>query len=384
MKILDKIQSALNKHKIKADVFLGGSYAKGTNLETYDIDIFVRFEKNPDSDKLEKVIRSITKKYERVHGSRDYFVINKGKQKYEIVPILKIEKAEEAQNVTDVSPLHVQWVKKHLKNPNEVKKAKKFCKAARVYGAESYISGFSGYLLEILIVKYKTFNNFAKQASKWKPKTIIDISKHYKDKNELLRKLNKSKTSGPIIIVDPVDKHRNAAAAVSPEQYEKLINTCKDYLKTKSRKFFIREKFNIKNLKSKSKKLNAEFVKLKFKPKKGKEDVVNAKVVKAFNHIKTFLTNAGFNIEDSAIEFDEKIMWLIINPKELSIYQKILGPKIWMSEHNIHKFLSKYNIVDLEGDQIVAYRERKHIKLSSYIKEVKRSSYVKQKLVSLK
>ena len=39
----------------------------------------------------------------------------KGKQfTFEIIPILDIRKSEQAKNITDVSPLHAIWVKKHL------------------------------------------------------------------------------------------------------------------------------------------------------------------------------------------------------------------------------------------------------------------------------
>ena len=38
------IETSLKELKIKAEVFLGGSVAKFTNLKDYDIDIFVRFD----------------------------------------------------------------------------------------------------------------------------------------------------------------------------------------------------------------------------------------------------------------------------------------------------------------------------------------------------
>jgi tRNA nucleotidyltransferase (CCA-adding enzyme) len=73
--IISKIQSELSSRKIKADVVIGGSVAKGTYLKNYDFDVFVQFYKNPSSDVLEKVLKKAFKKIERLHGSRDYFKI---------------------------------------------------------------------------------------------------------------------------------------------------------------------------------------------------------------------------------------------------------------------------------------------------------------------
>ncbi|MBW3011202.1 nucleotidyltransferase domain-containing protein, partial [Candidatus Woesearchaeota archaeon] len=152
--VIQKIKAELDKQGVKAEVMVGGSAAKGTYLKEFDIDIFVRFVKKADPDLLEVILKNCFRKVDRVHGSRDYFQIVHKRQEYEIVPVLKIAKASQAQNITDVSMLHVNWVRKHLSRPDEVKLAKLFCKAQSVYGAESYINGLSGYILEILVVYY--------------------------------------------------------------------------------------------------------------------------------------------------------------------------------------------------------------------------------------
>src|SRR3990167_5972244 len=97
----DKIEKSAKKLKIKADCFIGGSLAKGTIIkkERYDLDIFVRFEKNQKGKKqqeeniseiLEKILKASRAKFQRIHGSRDYFIIGEDKNKrifLEIVPV---------------------------------------------------------------------------------------------------------------------------------------------------------------------------------------------------------------------------------------------------------------------------------------------------------
>ncbi len=187
-----KIKNFLNKIKIKnAKVVLGGSGAKGTWLrEAHDADVFVLFNYNKYKDKNGKISdilsNELKKKFgkaARLHGSRDYFQIEKSGFTFEIVPILEVKKAKDAINITDVSPLHSGWVIKNTdkKTRDEVRLAKMFCKANNVYGAESYIKGFSGYVLEILIVHYGSFMRLVKAAAKWKEKEIIDVKKYYKN-----------------------------------------------------------------------------------------------------------------------------------------------------------------------------------------------------------
>ncbi len=61
--------------------------------------------------------------------------------------------------------------------------AKTFAHACDCYGAESYINGFSGYALELLICHYKTFSKFLKEIIKIdNNQIIIDDAKFYKTK----------------------------------------------------------------------------------------------------------------------------------------------------------------------------------------------------------
>src|SRR3989338_5768401 len=79
--IVGDLEKQIKKLNLRAEVFLGGSYAKKTltKSEEYDIDIFVRFDKGQkDIDKLlKKICDPILKDYNKnkIHGSRDYFRI---------------------------------------------------------------------------------------------------------------------------------------------------------------------------------------------------------------------------------------------------------------------------------------------------------------------
>src|SRR3989344_1191641 len=207
IKLLEKGKKSL---KISAEIFVGGSSAKGTIIkkEHYDIDVFIRFDKkyfgsdkkSNVSDLTEKMLKN-TKNKQKIHGSRDYFRIKASKNLFfEIVPVKKIKNQKEAENITDLSYFHVNYVKRKLKVKflDEVRLAKAFCHAAGCYGAESYIKGFSGYALELLIYHYRSFLKFIAAMSKVnaREKLVIDTEKQYK--NIVLMNLNAAKLQSPI------------------------------------------------------------------------------------------------------------------------------------------------------------------------------------------
>ncbi len=293
-----KIFSELLKKEIarkglNAEVFVGGSFAKGTLVKSYEyeIDIFARFDwKYEDlSDILEEILKEVCKKnkkiLKRLHGSRDYFVVGWDKRLvFEVVPVIKIRNVREARNVTDLSYFHVDYVKRNLKGEmrKELLLTKEFCKGQRVYGAESYIKGFSGYALECLIIYYKTFEKMLKALVKVKEneQLIIDPMKHFKKKDSAFFWLNESKLQSPIILVDPTWKERNVLAALSLETFKKFQETAKKFLKKPSEKFFYLEKLGENKLKEKAKEKKAEFLHIILKTERQEGDIAGTKMKK--------------------------------------------------------------------------------------------------------
>jgi len=286
-KEVDDFMNILRK-KIGADVFLGGSFAKGTvaKSDEYDADIFVRFDWKYDnlSDRLEKVLKPIVKSgklnMKRMHGSRDYFRIWKERKlTFEVIPVTKIKNVKMARNVTDLSYFHVNYVRRNLKGRmlKELALAKKFFRANGVYGAESYIHGFSGYGIECLIIHYKSFEKMLKELVKVKDKRlVIDLKKFYKKKDAVFFELNESKLHSPIILVDPTWKERNVLASLNWETFRKFQETAKKFLKNPSGMFFERKEMDI----SKMKKKEGEFLHIVLETSRQEGDIAGTKMKK--------------------------------------------------------------------------------------------------------
>ncbi len=338
------LEVEMKSKKIKGEIFIGGSFAKSTLVkkEIYDIDFFVRFEKTKEniSELLEKIIKDISNKnnfqYNKIHGSRDYFRISYSKNYFfEIVPVLKIKRQKEAENVTDLSYFHVKYLKKKLSSKNlinEILIAKQFCMAQGIYGAESYINGFSGYGLECLIIYYRTFEKMAKELSKSKEKIVIDIEKKYKNKNEILICLNQSKLQGPIVLIDPTYKERNVLAALSNESFQKFQESLKNLIKIPNESFFRDKKIKESEVSSLAKKLSGEFLNITIYTDKQKGDIAGTKLRKFSKFLASEISKRFTILKEYFIYNEEQKadVYFIIKPKKEIIRQ---GPKVSMKKH---------------------------------------------------
>src|SRR3989338_3786107 len=306
----------LNSNLKYSHATVGGSFAKGTWLKgSHDIDVFVVFEHNKDlSSRLENAIKKSFGRYEKIHGSRDYFLVNFKGLSFELVPVLKIERTTEAKNITDVSPMHVNWVKDRVddKLQDDIRLAKYFLKINKCYGAETYIGGFSGYVAELLVIYYKGFKKFINNARKWKYGKKILLGKHdwYKHEQEF-----------PLIVVDPVQPNRNASAALSKEKFNEFVSLSDKFVKSKySNKFFKEKKVNLK-------KYDLVF---KVTPLEGSKDVVGTKMLKCKETISRRINEEGFGVLESGWIWygKEAYFYYKTKNKELSKEKIHFGPPL--------------------------------------------------------
>jgi len=353
-----KLKDKIKNKKIDAQVFIGGSLAKHTLIkkDKYDVDVFVRFNKKY-SNELSNILKEILgKDVKTIHGSRDYFQIKKDKIVIEIVPVIKIKRPEEALNVTDLSYFHVKYVKDKLKKNKslikEIKLAKSFCEANRVYGAESYIKGFSGYSIELLIIHYGSFLKFIEAiAENKKDQIIIDDLGFYKRGN-VLSSLNETKTRSPIILIDPTFKERNVLAGLSYETFLKFKKICKEFLKKPALSFFKK-----KDIYGEIKNENGLRI-ISIKTNKPRGDVAGTKSKKFFNFFINELKKE-FEVKKAEFEYNEMkniaYFYLVLNKKKDEI---IKGPPVCLIE-NFNNFKRTHPNIIIKNN--IAYAKISHI-----------------------
>ena len=230
--------SRLHHHakKLGLDCVVCGSIGKFTWLAgDHDIDLFVFFPKNVEREELEKRGLDVGKKLTSEFGGK--WKIKYAEHPYvhamikgfdvDIVPCYRIERGEHIKSAVDRSPLHLSYVLNNLKPEqyDEVRLLKQFCKGIGVYGADTKTQGFSGYICEILIMKYGSFEAALQHAEKWHAPHAIGEG-------------DTRKFDAPFIVTDPTDANRNAAAAISAENFARFVFSAGQFLDRPSVEFF--------------------------------------------------------------------------------------------------------------------------------------------------
>ncbi|MGY4884834.1 MAG: nucleotidyltransferase domain-containing protein [Nanobdellota archaeon] len=372
----NEIKDRLKKTKIDAEIFVGGSFAKGTVIKKgkYDVDVFIRYDKKYKNEELSNITQEILGQAQNIsviHGSRDYFRINYGENFFiELIPVKKITNPKEHENITDLSYLHVRYITKKIKQKNmldEIKVAKAFCYAKGCYGAESYIHGFSGYSLELLVYYYKGFEKFVKAMTKVdvkKDKLIIDMEKKFKSRKEILMDLNSSKLNSPIILIDPTYKQRNVLAALNKETFEKFQKSCNEYLKNPSIDQFEVKKPDIEKIKEDSVKKGKEFMQIQAVTSKPEGDIAGSKLLKFYNYL-TKEISRFFVINNKGFDYNEgksAIFFFVVEKKNDIIYA---GPNV-EDKDNSAKFRSEHKEVYEKEGKLYA-NEKNQLSLSEFL-----------------
>jgi tRNA nucleotidyltransferase (CCA-adding enzyme) len=333
----------------------GGSYAKDTWLsKDADIDIFIKFKKSISDEKFTEISKKIgfesMKKYNPHvrYSEHPYVEARIKKTKINVVPCYDVDLGE-WKSSADRSPFHTKFMQNELtpKMRNEVRILKTFLKLTKIYGAEIAKQGFSGYVSEVLIINFGSFENVIKSIAKIQQNQVIGKT---------------SKIFGTsIVIIDPVDGNRNLAAAISDENIGKFILACRAFQNNSKLQFS-------KPKKLKSSKNNLENVLVvKFNFKIRSPDIIWGQVKRATTSLVTQLELGGFNVLRSKSYSDERneacLFFFLESTKIPKNYSKS-GPEFFR-ESDCNSFISK-NIVRTQlmwvGDdkKIISLEKRKH------------------------
>jgi len=359
---LELVEKQTSKYSEVIDVEIGGSYAKGTWLpKKADIDIFIKFEKSTNEKKFSEISKKIGfdsmkkfKPYVR-YSEHPYVEAVIKNTKINVVPCYDVEKGK-WKSAADRSTFHTKFMLKSLdeKMKDEVRLLKEFVMNNQVYGSEIAKQGFSGYVTEVLIWNFKSFENVIKKISKIKSGDVIGNS------------LKKFDT--PIVIMDPIDNNRNLAAAISPENIGKFVLLCRSFLKNPTISFFITQKNKkfIKNLN------NVVVIKFNFKPRS--PDIIWGQLKRAANALSIQFDLAGFVVLRNSVITDESkeaSLFFLMESLEIGENELKTGPEFF-SENDSLKFISKNSKksklmwINKKG-KILSLHERKYVKADLFV-----------------
>jgi tRNA nucleotidyltransferase (CCA-adding enzyme) len=322
------------------EVIFGGSFAKGTWLkEEVDIDIFIKIDNSVNDKEFGQLGEQVG--WQSLKGFNPYIRYSDHPYveavidgiRVNVVPCYDVPKGK-WKSAADRSPFHTDYMKNNLDDEkrNQVRLFKKFLKSIGVYGADIATGGFSGYVAEIMILKYGSFESVLHAMSNiGEENNVISIEKP----DEHSVKNFKSQ----LIIIDPIDHKRNLGTAISAESIGKLVLAARSFLAKPSIDFFIKkEKKVVGNYKD----LDSNLVIVEFSYKKRSPDIIRGQLKRSLNAISKQLELADFRVVRSTCVTDEEktaAFGFLLESVTLSAYTQKIGPNIFMREETANFIL---------------------------------------------
>ena len=351
LKVAKRVMAEIEKETKKIDSqirpVLLGSVSRNTWLpDEQDMDVFLIFPLEYKKGRMEevvtdiggKILKDVTRRYAEhpyVRGTYRDFEI-------EIVPCYAVDSTKNLKSAVDRTPFHDAFVKGHIKRKeNEVRLLKQCLRGIGCYGAEAKVEGFSGYLCELLIIKYGSFEKVLKAAKGWQPGQVVWIGKKSKEVK---------KFTEPLVFIDPVDKNRNVASALSSTKLSEFIFAAGSYLEDPRDEFFFprKRKANRAEIVRKFERRKTDAVVIVFETPDLVDDILYPQLRRALGTIKKLLLRSDFPL--LGIDFfvrGKTCIFIELGSIEIPEMRLHRGPKVNTSHES--RFLSKYTEGDFKG-----------------------------------
>ena len=375
-RLLKSVSKAANKASLKSDINLEGSVAKDTWLKgDADIDIFIRVDADLSRRELETTCLAVAK--DAIKGNKaierfsehPYIETKIGGSTVNIVPCYNVERGM-WKSATDRTPYHTKYMNDRLTTElrNEIRLLKRFMMGAGTYGAEIKVGGFSGMLCETLTLAYRSFEETLRAAARWRNGTIIDVENQFGGDHEEVHDLFEQ----PLIVIDPIDKARNVAAAVRPERLWEFVSSARAFLKKPTIEFFYpskKKKISRSQFVDALKQRQTSLLGLWFGDIRAPVDVLWSQIYKTEKSIVNLMHSKGFSVLRSASFSDERdlnVIVLEVEKQKLPKTMKRLGPhveRISESERFLSAHLVTHDTVSgpwIEGDRWAVQKLRRY------------------------
>jgi tRNA nucleotidyltransferase (CCA-adding enzyme) len=351
--------------KFRAKPMMAGSITRDTWLPgKTEFDVFILFPPTMTIKQLEKrglgvgkkIIEKLGGSYKIEYAQHPYISGKVDNARIDIVPCFDVKTTEKLKSAVDRTPFHVKYLQKKLplSLSNEVRLLKQFLTANKIYGADTKTEGFSGYVCELLVIKYRNFLNVLRQVEKWRPGEIIDLENFYKKEEH--QKLRKSFEKQILVLVDPTDKTRNTAAALSTENFLKFKKLAGEFLSNPSEKIFFEsqpELMTENDLISNLLQRKTELVMIKFTPPNIVPDILWPQLRRFSERLQSILEEVRYEFrvlrrDCYSNEKELAVALLEMETSNLPAVQKKVGPEVFDFDDS-KRFLEKYKGNALNG-----------------------------------
>ncbi|MBP1988276.1 CCA tRNA nucleotidyltransferase [Halolamina salifodinae] len=258
--LAERADAAIDDLPVDADTMQVGSSARSTWLAgDRDIDLFVRFPPDLDRERLESYGLDVGHAV-LPDGHEEYAEHPYVKGEYEgfdvdLVPCYDVESATEIRSAVDRTPFHDAFLQARY-TPELAEGArllKRFMKGVGVYGSDLRTEGFSGYLVELLILEYGGFVPLVEAAAEWHPPERFDL-RGDSDRPSAAdpggdggpaevppEVAEAAEFDDPLVVIDPTDPDRNVAAVLSAANLARFQHYCRELLDESRESLFFPE-----------------------------------------------------------------------------------------------------------------------------------------------
>jgi len=343
-RVLRAVEEAFRGVEGHVRTTLEGSAAKGTWIRSRpEVDVFVHFSPGVGRELLEKMVvergsralEDIGASWRLRYADHPYVEGFLGDVTVNVVGCYATEPGKWLSPV-DRTPYHTRYVLSRLDDRlrTEIRLAKAFMRGIGVYGAELRISGFSGYLTELLVLRFNGFLELLRDGSGWRPGKAIDMTGTFTE--EELRALF---PNSPLIVTDPVDRNRNVASAVSLTRFSEFVLASRLFLSSPSLSFFDPRPPSRGDVRPLLGCLMA--VRLRDLPSLP-ADTLWGEVLKFCRSVERRLQKEGFVVRRWAAESngDEVLLLFDIESLELPPLELRVGPPVWL--RNAEDFVGEH------------------------------------------
>jgi len=207
---------------------VAGSAARGTFLsDRLDIDLFLLFPPDLSREKLREdglaLGRAILADPETRYAEHPYLRGTFEGFRVDAVPGFAVRDPSHPISPVDRTPFHQEYLAQR-ETPelvSEVRLTKQFLRTLRIYGSEARTEGFSGYLVELLTLRFGSFHRLLEAAQGWR--IPVRLSEPGAEPPRLPEDV-------ALVLADPVDPHRNVSSALSRRNLGVLIVGARGYL----------------------------------------------------------------------------------------------------------------------------------------------------------
>ena len=361
----EKVLKIVNKEAAKHNAYaiIAGSLTRDTWLpDKTEFDVFILFPEDTPREKMEKdglaigktAVKTLKGKHQIEYAEHPYVCGHMKSYHTDIVPCYEIKDTEQLKSSVDRTPFHVRYIEKNLplELSDQVRLLKQFCTAQKIYGADAKTEGFSGYVCELLLIKYGSFLGVLEAAAGWHAGYIIDIQSFYN--KEDYQTLRKRYVRQSLILIDPTDANRNAGAAISPQSFQMFRSAARKFLEKPSETTFFpgkKKPLRLSELKKLQKKRDTKLILIKFKPPKIVPDILWPQLRRFAQRIGAILKENEFVVMRKDVYTNEKDIAVVLLEMEsclLPAVRKHIGPNIF-DDSGSKNFIKKYKDRAING-----------------------------------